>query len=47
MISRRLTRFIVVVAAVIAVGGGAYRIVNATSTAAQASGPRERGRRDR
>ena len=38
MISRRLTRSIAVVAAVIVVGGGAYGIVNATSSSGFGAG---------
>jgi len=38
MISRRLTRSIAVVAAVIVVGGGAYGIVNATSSSGPGAG---------
>jgi hypothetical protein len=38
MISRRLTRSIAVVAAVIVVGGGAYGIVNATSDSVSGTG---------
>ena len=38
MIFRRLTRSIAVVAAVIVVGGGAYGIVNATSSSGSGSG---------
>jgi hypothetical protein len=38
MFSRRLTRSIALVAAVIAVGGGAYGIVNATSSSGSGTG---------